>query len=135
MYTGRVGRSKNFPRPSEEPTLLGSAVAAAVHGRTEYLLRLTIEYFRCDGTEGFSGLAELLLRALGEIHVKGEPTEQQNEMIELASEELQKGHRKFRAAMTWLCSPKDSDPAASPSMKLLASGRVIPGRYPLIDKK
>ncbi|SRR5260221_13172520 len=37
--------------------------------------------------------------------------------------------------MTWLCSPKDSHPAAAPSMKLLASGNVKQGRYPLIDKK
>jgi hypothetical protein len=135
MYTGRVARRKKLLRLSEESTLLGNAVAAAVHGRTEYLLQLTIQYFRCDGTDGISGLAELLLRALGEIHIQGEPTEQQIEMIDLASKELQKGHRQFRAAMTWLCSPKDSDPAASPSMKLLASGKVTPGRYPLIDKK
>jgi hypothetical protein len=135
MYTGRVGRRKKLPQPSEESTRLGSAVAAAVHGRTEYLLRLTIQYFRCDGTDGFLGLAELLLRALGEIHVQGEPTDQQNETIDRASKELQKSHRQFRAAMTWLCSQKDSDPAASPSMKLLASGKVTWGRYPLIDRK
>lgn len=135
MYTGRVARRKKLMRLNEESTLLGDAIAAAVHGRTEYLLQLTIRYFGCDGTDGFSGLAELLLRALGEIHVQGEPTEQQNDMIELASKELQKSHRQFRAAMTWLCSPKDSDPVVSPSMKLLASRKVTPGRYPLIGKK
>src|SRR6266853_2364980 len=135
MYTGRVVRRKKLLRRSEESTLLGNAVAAAVHGRTEYLLQLTIQYFRCDGTDGISHMAELLLRALGEIHIQGEPTQQQNEMIDLASKELQKSHRQFRAAMTWLCSPKVSAPAASPSMKLLASGKVMPGRYPLIDKK
>lgn len=133
MYTGRVRR--NLPQRSEEPTLLKSAVAAAVHGRTEDLLRLTIEYFRCDGTKGISDLAELLLRALGEIHIKGEPTDQQNEIIDRASRELQKSHRQFRTATTWLCSPKYSDPAASPSPKLLVSGKWEPGRYPVIDKK
>jgi hypothetical protein len=132
MYTGQVGRRKKLPRPSEEPTLLGSAVAAVVHGRTEYLLQLTIQYFRCDGTDGFYGLAALLLRALGEIHT---PIDQQNEMIEQASKELQKSHRQFRTAMTWLCSPKESGSAASPNAKLLASGRLRWGRYPLIDKK
>lgn len=115
--------------------MLGNAVAAAVHGRTEDLLQLTIEYFCCDGTKDISDLAELLLRALGEIHIQGEPTDQQNEIIDRASKELQKNHRQFRAAVTWLCSPKYSDPVASPSLKLLASGKVKPGRYPLIDKK
>ena len=135
MYTGRVGRRKNFPRQSEEPTLFGSAVAAAVRGRTEYLLQLTIRYFGCDGADDFSGLAELLLRALGEIHIQGEPTVQQNQVIDRAAKELQKSHRQFRAAMTWLCSQKYSDPVASPSMKLVASGKITPGRHPLIDNK
>jgi len=135
MYTGRVGRRKKLPQPSQEQTLLGNAVAAAVHGRTEYLLQLTIRYFGCDSTDDLSGLAELLLRALGEIQIHGEPTDQQAEIIDRASKELQKSHRQFRAAMTWLCSPKYSDPATTPSMKLLASGKVTPGRYPLIDKK
>jgi hypothetical protein len=135
MYTRRVRPRKNLPQTSEEPTVLGNAVAAAVHDRIEDLLRLTIEYFRCDGTKGISNLAELLLRTLGEINIQGEPTDRQNKMIYQASEELQRSHRQFRAAMTWLCSPKKSDSGASPSLKLLASGKVKPGRYPLIDKK
>jgi len=135
MYTGRLGQRKNLPRSSEDRTLLGNAVAAAVHGRTEHLLQLTIRYFGCDGTDGFSGLAALLLRALGEIHIQGEPTDQQKRMIDLASNELQKSHRQFRAAMTWLCSPKYSEPIASPNVKLLASGKVTPGRCPLINKQ
>jgi hypothetical protein len=81
------------------------------------------------------GLAELLLRALGEIQIQGDPTDWQVEIIDRASNELQKSHRQFRAAMTWLCSQKDSRPAASPSMKLLASGQVRWGRFPLIDRK
>jgi hypothetical protein len=124
-----------LPQTSEEPTVLGNAVAASVHGRTEDLLQLTIEYFRCDGTKGVSNLAELLLQTLGEIHIQGESTDRQNKMIEEASKELQKNHRQFRAAMTWLCSPKESDSVASPSLKLLASGKAKPGRYPLVDKK
>jgi len=114
---------------------LGNAVAAAVHGRLADLLRLTVEYFRCDGMKDISDLAELLLRALGEIHIQGEPTDEQNEKIDSASKELQKSHRQFRAAMTWLCSSKDSQAAASPSLKQLESGNVEWGRYPLIDKK
>jgi hypothetical protein len=135
MYTGRVRRRKNSPRPSEEPTLLGNAVAAAVHGRTEFLLQLTIRYFGCDGTDDFSGLAELLLRALGEIHIQGDPTLEQHEVIDRASKELQESHRQFRAAMAWLCSQKYSDSVASPSMKLAASGKITPGRYPFINEK
>jgi hypothetical protein len=126
---------KNLPRPSEDSSLLGNAVAAAVHGRTAYLLQLTIEYFRCDGTQDIYDLAKLLLRTMGEIHGNGEPTDQENQIIQKASKELQKSHRQFRAAMTWLCSPKHSDHTAPPSLKLLASGRVEWGRYPLIDKK
>jgi hypothetical protein len=135
MYTGRAGRRKISRKLVEDPTLLGSGVAAAVRGRTEYLLQLTVQYFRCDGMDDISCLAELLLRALGEILIKGEPTQHQTEMIDRASKELQKGHRQFRAAMTWLCSPKDSDPAASPSSKLLGSRKVTWGRYPHIDKE
>ncbi len=135
MYTRRGRPRKHLTQPSEEPTLLGNAVAAAVHGRTEDLLQLTTEYFRCDGTKGISDLAELLLRALGKIHIQGEPTDQQNEIIDRASKELQKGHPQFRAAMTWLCSSKDSQAAASPSLKQLESGNVEWGRYSLIDKK
>ena len=135
MYTRRVSRKNKLPKPSQGSTLLGSALAAAVHGQTEYLLRLTIQYFRCDGTDDMFGLAELLLRALGEIQIQGDPTDWQVEIIDRASNELQKSHRQFRAAMTWLCSQKDSRPAASPSMKLLASGQVRWGRFPLIDRK
>ena len=134
MYTPRQRPRKNL-KQSGETTVLGHAVAAAVHDRTEDLLRLTIEYFRWDGTTGISDLAELLLRTLGEIHIQGEPTDEQSEIIDRASKELQKSHRQFRAAMTWLCTPKDSNSAASPSPKLLASGKVRPGRYPLIDKE
>jgi len=132
MYTPRLKPRKNLQERSEQPTLLGNAVAAAVHGRTEDLLQLTIEYFRSDGTKDISDLAELLLRLLGEI--QGEATDQQNDIIDRASKELQKGHRQFRAAMTWLCSPKHPAPAP-PNSKLLASGKWEPGRYPQIDKK
>lgn len=135
MYTPRLRPRKNLSKRSEQPTLLGNAVAVAVHGRTEDLLQLTIEYFGGDGTKGMSDLAELLLRTLGEIHIQGEPTEQQNEIIDRASKELQKSHRRFRTAMTWLCSPKSSEPAAFHNLKELGSGKVEWGRYPLIDKK
>jgi hypothetical protein len=133
MYTPRLRPRKNL-KQSGETTLLGNAVAESVHGRTEDLLRLTIEYFSWDRTKAMSDLAGLLLRTLGEIYIQGEPTDKQNEKIDLAAKELQRSHRQFRAAMTWLCSPKDSDPVASARMKLLASGKRPPGRYPLIDK-
>jgi hypothetical protein len=134
MYTPRLRPGKNL-KQGGETTLLGHAVAAAVHDRTEDILRLTIEYFRWDGATGISDLAELLLRTLGEIHIQGEPTDEQSEIIDRASKELQKSHGQFRAAMTWLCSPKESGTMASPSLKLLASGGLRWGRYPLVDKK
>ncbi len=92
MYTRRGRPRKYLTQPSEEPTLLGNAVAAAVHGRTNDLLQLTIEYFRCDRTKVFLDLAQLLLEALGEINIQGEPTDQQNEIIDWASKELQKSY-------------------------------------------
>jgi hypothetical protein len=134
MYTPRLRRARNL-KQGGETTLLGHAVAAAVHDRTEDLLSLTIEYFRCDGKNSIADLAGLLLRTLGEIHIQGEPTDRQDKIIDKASKELQKGHRQFRAAMTWLCSPKESDSAAPPSLNLLTSGKAKPGRYPVVDKK
>src|ERR1700693_3751817 len=135
MYTMRERPRKNLARPNEAPTLLGNAVAAAVNGRTEDLLQLTIEYYRWDGTKGIAELAELLLRTLGEIHIQGEPTDKQDEKIDRAAKELQKSHRQFRDAMTWLCSSKESGTTMSPSLKLLASGRLRWGRDRLVDKK
>lgn len=135
MYKGRPKHRTNLPRPGEKRSLLGHAVAAAVHGRTENLLHLTIEYFHRDETKDMFDLATLLLRILGEIQGRGEPTDQEIEIIQSASKELQKSHRQFRAAMIWLCSPKHSDHTAAPNLKLLSSGGVEWGRYPLIDKK
>jgi len=134
MYTPlRLG--KKLRELTERPSILRTAVTATLHGlREEDLLQLIVAYCNRDGTENRSGLAELLLRALGEIQIQGEPTDQQNDIIDRASKELQKSHRQFRAAMTWLCSSKNSKAAASPSLKLLESGEVEWGRYPLIDK-
>jgi hypothetical protein len=141
---------KKLRELAESPSILGTAVSAMLHGlRQEDLLELMVAYANWDGTDSalivayldgntpsmarLPELAEVLLRALGEIHNQGEPTDQQNEIIGRASKELQKSHRQFRAAMTWLCSPKDSEAAASPSLKRLESGNVEWGRYPLID--
>jgi hypothetical protein len=135
MYTRRKKLPKDLRQSSNGPTLLGSAVSAAVHGRTEDLLHLTIEYFHCDETKDMSELATLFLHLLGEIHRRAEPTDHENEIIQKASKELQKSHRQFRAAMTWLCSPKGADQIAPPSLRLVASGKWEPGRYPQIDKK
>jgi hypothetical protein len=126
---------KKLRELTERTTVLGTAVSATLHGlREEDLLELIVAYSNCGRTDNPSGLAELLLRALGEIHVQGEPTDQQSEAIQRASEELQKSQLKFRAAMTWLCSPKNSKPAAFPSLNGLGSGKAEWGRYPLIDK-
>jgi hypothetical protein len=135
MYTP-LKLGKKLQQLIETPSVLGAAVTATLHGvGEEGLLELIVAYTNWNGTDNTPGLAELLLRALGEIHIQGEPTDQQNDIIDRASKELQNSHRQFRAAMTWLCSPKDSDSAASLSPKLLASGKVKPGRYPLVDKK
>jgi hypothetical protein len=134
MYTHpKLG--KKVRNLTETPTVLGAAVAATLRGIGENgLLELIVVYANWTGTDDMLGQAELLLSALGEININGEPTDQQNEIIERASRELQESHRKFRSAMTWLCSSKDSNAARSPSLKVLESGRVEWGRYPLIDK-
>lgn len=134
MYTRRTKRRKYLPQPSNEPTVLGAAVATAVHSRTEDLLHLIVEYPVCEAKD-LPGMAELMLRMLGEIHIQEEPTERQSQIIERASEELRKSQRQFRAAMTWLCSPKQLGSAAQTGLKLLASGKWEPGRYPHIDKE
>jgi hypothetical protein len=126
---------KKLRKLLDRPTVLGTAVSTILHGRRqEDLLELIVAYSNSNGAEDLSGLAEILLRALGEIHIQGEPTVQQSEAIQKASEELQKGRAKFRAGLTWLCSPKNSKPEASPSLNRLESGKVEWGRYPLIDK-
>jgi hypothetical protein len=120
---------------TERPSILGTAVTAALHGLSEEgLLQLIVAYANWNGTDKTPGLSELLLRGLGEIHIQGEPTDQQSGVIQRASEELQKSQPKFRAGITWLCSSKNSKAAASPSLKQLESGSVEWGRYPLIDK-
>lgn len=134
MYTP-LKLGEKLRQLTETPTVLGAAVTAALHGvGEEGLLELIVAYTNWNGMDNMTGVAELLLRALGEIHIQGEPTDQQNEIIDRASEELQKSHRQFRAAMTWLCSSKNSKAAGSPSLKRLESGNVEWGRYPLIDK-
>lgn len=134
MYTPRK-LGKKLRGFAERPTVLGPVVGATLHGlREEDLLGLIVAYVNCDGTEIPSDLAEVLLRALGEIHIQGELTVQQDEAIQRASEELKLSHRQFRAALKWLCSPKNSKSEAYPSRKLLESGKVEWGRYPLIER-
>jgi hypothetical protein len=134
MYT-KLKRGKKLRLLTETPSVLGTAVAAAAHGVGEYgLLELIVAYTNCDATHIATGLPELVLQALGEIHLQGGPTDQQNEVIQRASEELQKSQPKFRAAMSWLCSSKNEEETASPNRRLLGSGKVEWGRYPLIDK-
>src|ERR1700685_4497797 len=134
MYT-HLKLGKKLRELTERPSILGTAVSATLHGlREEELLELIVTYTNGNGTDNMLGLAELLLRALGEIHVQGEPTDQQSEAIQRASEELRKSQPTFRAGMKWLCSLENSKTAGSPSLKQLASGKVEWGRYPLIDK-
>lgn len=134
MYTS-LKLGKKLQKLTETPTVLGAAVSAALRGVGERgLLELIVVYANWNGKEDMAGLAELLLQALGEIQINGEPTDLQNEIIERASKELQKRHRQFRAAVTWLCSSKDSRAVASPGLEQFKAGKVKWGRYPLIDK-
>lgn len=135
MYTKRSKAKKISLQSADHPTVLGTTIAAAVHGQAAYLLELIVKYLGCDRAEDMSELARLLLRALGEIQVREELTDQQTKIVERASEELRKSQGEFRAAMTWLCLPKNSDPHARVGRELLASGRWQPGRYPSIDKR
>ena len=151
MYT-RLKVGKKLPELMESPSILGTAVSATLHGlREEDLLELIVAYTNWDGTDNaqivahlngrnapsvakLPELAELLLRALGEIHIQGEATDQQSVIIDRAAKELEKSHRRFRTAMTWLCSSKNSQATASPSLEQLESGKVEWGRYPHMDK-
>ena len=119
---------------TESPTVLAAAVRTALHGSGEgYLLELIVEYANSKEGSALSELTELLLRALREIHIQGDPTDEQSAAIQRASVELQKCQTKFRAALTWLCSSKNSNPSVSVSMDQLR--HVGWGRYPLIDKR
>lgn len=127
---------KELRELTETPSVLGTAVRAALHGfREEDVLELIVVYSNCGETAVQLELTERLLRALGEIDIQGEETDEQNERIQRASQELRQSHRKFRAALMWLCSSKPADPGVLPSLKRLESGQVEWGRYPLIDKK
>src|ERR1700733_11457698 len=129
MYTpSKLG--KKLWKLTETTTVLGAAVNATLRGIGKNgLLELIVAYANWNGKDDTAGLAELLLQALGEIHINGEPTDQQDKKIQGASKELQKSHRQFRAAMTWLCSSKDSRAVASPSLEQLEAGKVVWGRY------
>jgi hypothetical protein len=134
MYTPLKLGTK-LRRLTEKPTVMRTTVAGSLRGFAEEdLLKLIVAYTNWDGTDSLFGLADLLLRKLGEIHIEEEPTTEQSEAIQRASEELRKSQPKFRAGMTWLCSSRNSKEAGSPSLKWLKSGKVEWGRYPLIDK-
>ena len=65
-----------------------------------------------------------------------DPTDDQIRIIQKVVKELQNSHNKFRAAVKWLCSSKDTKPAVSPQklINLLESGKLEWGRYPSIDR-
>jgi len=110
--------------------------AIATKGRTPTALakELGINFMFFNGMER---LAVLLLQVTQEFRLgTSEPTDQQRRSIRQAAQELQRGRRRFCAAVKWLCSPKTSKPAVSPSKlrKLLESGKLEWGRYPDIDQ-
>lgn len=135
MYTPLTRRKRSRER-IEKHTALGVAVGATLHALTEEdLLKLIVTYSNRRATDDLSDLAELLLRALGEIHIQSEPTDEQIETVQRASEELRKSHLRFRAAVTWLCSPKIPKATTTPTLKQLEAGKLEWGRFPLIDKE
>jgi hypothetical protein len=88
---------------------------------------------------GLDRLAFLLLAVTDGLRLDSEtkePTDRQTELIGKAALELRKSRRKFRAAVTWLCSPKDLRPAVSPKKlsRLLESRKLEWGRYPHINR-
>lgn len=116
----------------KRPTVLEAAVGATVRGLSEEdLLAMVVMYSNCNAGDNLSGLAQLVLRALGEIHIDGEATLIQEKAIRKASAELHRSRAEFRAAMTWLCSPKASTPVHSGRQ---LSAKLEWGRHPLIDK-
>ena len=130
----RLKLSKKLRAITENPSVLGAAVTETLHGASgEYLLELIITYVNSKERDTLSELAELVLRAMGEIHVQDDVTDEQSTAIQRASIELQKDRSKFRAALTWLCTPKVSQSTASLRIGQLKATDW--GRYPLIDKR
>src|SRR5579872_7441051 len=97
---------KKLRQQIEGPTVLAGIVGAAVPGLSEKnLLEMTVKYLNCEENDNLSSMTLLLLRALREIHIQGEPTAAQIQTIENATKELRRNQPKFRNAMVWLRSP------------------------------
>jgi hypothetical protein len=79
------------------------------------------------GVPGLSGIVQILMT---ESYFHFPKTKQD------PVEELERYRRKFCAAVRWLCSPKNPQPAVSPNRlkKLVERGELNWGRYPEIDK-
>lgn len=112
--------------------------AMAMKGRTPTAIakEFGINYMFFHGMERLAFLLLTVTQGFSLDSETREPTEQQREAIQQAAGELQRSRHRFRAGVKWLCSPKNSQPVASPNRltKLLESGKLEWGRYPEIDQ-
>jgi hypothetical protein len=121
---------KSLRELAEKPSSV-TAVNSILHGlREKALLELIANYCNSHESDNLLGLSLVLLRALGEI--EGRETEAQETVVRKASQELRRSRSGFRAAMTWLCSPKAFDQERRINANQL--GKVQWGRFPFIDK-
>jgi len=90
----------------------------------------------CMLFKDFERLAVLLLQMTDGFRLTDHgPSDEELRKIRRAAQELQTSLEMFRAAVKWLCSPKETKRAVSPQ-KLMKWRRPLDvGRYPLIDQE
>ena len=94
-----------------------------------------IDFMFFNGTERLAFLLLAVTQGFRLDSETREPTDRQRVSIQKTAGELQRSRDRFRAAVKWLCSPKNSKPVVPPKRlaKLLESGKLEWGRYPEID--
>ena len=88
--------------------------------------------------QGTERLVVALNVLLGSLSSRCEElSDEQMRFVRRDVKKLRSAHRRFRAAVTWLCSTKNPKRAVSPQKltELLKSGRLYWGRYPDIDRE
>lgn len=84
----------------------------------------------------FERMAVLLLQMTDRFRLTDhDPSDEESRKIRRAAQELQGSLRMFRAAMKWLCSPKEMKRAVSSQKLRKWPGTLEAGRYPLIDRE
>jgi hypothetical protein len=138
IRSGAVSTTRELKRllrkGSEEPDMLSAALRAACGSMSrEALCNFIVSYYNDGPSES---LTYRLLSSVGELSSGVEYEDRTETVLRKSLAELHRHRVKFRSAVTWLCSAKESKPGASPNrmMKLLKAGKLEWGRYPHLDK-